>query len=390
MGSFKKLVAMTAVSCMALTTLAGCGDGGSGGGDENTIRIGMNFELTGNVANYGTTEYNGAKLAIKQANENSEHKFKYEIVEGDNKSAAEEATALATKLATSDGVDGMVGPATSGNSLATYQVANDSKVLVVSPSATANGATMNNGKVYDYVYRVCFEDNTQGAAMGVFAYDNLGKRKAAMLSDSSNDYAKGMAKSFKKKFKEKGGEIVTELNYAEKDTDFNVQLTKIKDMDFDVLYIPGYYNEVGLIIKQARSLGIDVPIIGGDGFDSSDLVKLAGAENLNDVYFTTAYTTVNASDELTAFIEAYKEEYGEEPSMFSARAYDATNVMIEAYEKAGKKDMDAAKDALDSMKFNGVTGSFTFDKTHTPTKDVLVVKLVDGVQSDAVKVDPNK
>ena len=189
MGSFKKLVAMTAVSCMALTTLAGCGDGGSGGGDENTIRIGMNFELTGNVANYGTTEYNGAKLAIKQANENSEHKFKYEIVEGDNKSAAEEATALATKLATSDGVDGMVGPATSGNSLATYQVANDSKVLVVSPSATANGATMNNGKVYDYVYRVCFEDNTQGAAMGVFAYDNLGKRKAAMLSDSSNDYA---------------------------------------------------------------------------------------------------------------------------------------------------------------------------------------------------------
>ena len=112
----------------------------------------------------------------------------------------------------------------------------------------------------------------------------------SMLSDSSNDYAKGMAKSFKKKFKEKGGEIVTELNYAEKDTDFNVQLTKIKDMDFDVLYIPGYYNEVGLIIKQARSLGIDVPIIGGDGFDSSDLVKLAGAENLNDVYFTTAYT----------------------------------------------------------------------------------------------------
>ena len=161
-------------------------------------------------------------------------------------------------------------------------------------------------------------------------------------------------------------------------------------MDYDVIYIPGYYNEVGLIIKQAREMGIDVPIVGGDGFDSTDLVKLAGKENLNDVFFTTAYTTVNASDELNAFIEAYKEEYGEDPSMFSALAYDATNLMIQAFEEAGTTDTEEVQKTMAGINFKGVTGSFTFDETHTPDKAALVVEIVDGEQKNAVDVNPNK
>lgn len=391
MGTFKKFMAVAAVSCMALTTLAGCGsDSGSGDTDSKEVKIGLNFELSGGTANYGTPEFKGAKLAIKQANANKDNKLKYTYVEGDNKSAADESTAVATKLATSDGVNGIVGPATSGNSAATYQVANDSKVLVVSPSATAKDVTLNNGDVYDYVFRVCFEDSYQGAAMAAYSYDTLGKKNVAVLSDSSSDYAKGLSSAFQKKFKEKGGTIVTELNYQEKDTDFKVQLTKIKNMDFDLIYIPGYYNEVGLIIKQAREMGITTPIVGGDGFDSTDLVKLAGNANLNDVYFTTAYTTVGASKELTDFIEAYKKEYNEEPSMFSALAYDATNVMIQAFEKAGSADNEKAQKEMAKLDFKGVTGSFTFDKTHTPEKTALVVKMVDGEQKDAIEVDPNK
>lgn len=391
MGNFKKYVAMAAVSCMALTTLVGCGsDSGSADKDSKEVKIGLNFELSGGTANYGTPEFKAAKLAIKQANENKNNKLTYTFIEGDNKSAADESTNVATKMVTSDGVNGIVGPATSGNSAATYQVANDSKVLVVSPSATAENVTLSNGSVYDYVFRVCFEDSYQGAAMAVYAYDTLGKKNVAVLSDSSSDYAKGLSEAFQKKFKEKGGNVVTELNYQEKDTDFKVQLTKIKDMNFDVIYIPGYYNEVGLIIKQARDMGITTPIVGGDGFDSTDLVKLAGAENLNDVYFTTAYTTVGASDELTKFIADYKEEYGEEPSMFSALAYDATNVMIQAFEKAGSADNEAAQKAMAGLDFKGITGSFTFDKTHTPKKAALVVQIVDGVQKDAIEVDPNK
>lgn len=391
MGNLKKIVAMAAVSCMALTTLAGCGDSGSGssaGGKE--VKIGLNFELSGGTANYGTPEFKGAKLAIKQANKNKDNKLTYSYVEGDNKSSADESTTVATKLITSDGVNGIVGPATSGNSAATYQIATDNKVLVVSPSATAEGVTLNNKKVYDYVYRVCFEDSYQGAAMAAYGFDTLGKKNVAVLSDSSSDYAKGLSSAFQKKFKDKGGNIVTELHYQEKDTDFNVQLTKIKSMDYDLIYIPGYYSEVGLIIKQAREMGITTPIVGGDGFDSTDLVKLAGAANLNDVYFTTAYTTVGASAELTQFIADYTKEYGEEPSMFSALAYDATNVMIQSFEKAGSADNEKAQKAMGKLDFKGITGSFTFDDTHTPKKTALVVKMVDGEQKDAVEVDPNK
>ena len=226
--------------------------------------------------------------------------------------------------------------------------------------------------------------------MAVYAKDTLKKTKAVVISDSSSDYAKGLSKAFQDKFKEKGGKIVTELNYQAKDTDFNVQLTKIKGMDFDVIYIPGYYNEVGLIIKQAREMGIDVPIVGGDGFDSTDLVKLAGNKNLNDVFFTTAYTTVDASDALTQFIADYRKEYNEDPSMFSALAYDATNVLIQSFEKAGTADSEAAQKAMAELDFKGVTGSFTFDETHTPKKAALVVELVDGEQKNAVEVDPNK
>ena len=159
-------------------------------------------------------------------------------------------------------------------------------------------------------------------------------------------------------------------------------------MDFDVLYIPGYYNEAGLIIKQARDMGIDQAVVGSDGFDSVTLVELGGAENLNDVYFTTAYTTVGASAQLQAFIDAYKAEYNEEPNMFAALAYDATNVLIQAIEEAGSSEGAAVQAALAKISFNGVTGSFTFDATHTPIKPVLVVNLVDGVQTDAVAVIP--
>lgn len=276
----------------------------------------------------------------------------YTTVEGDNKSDAGESTTVGQKMISSDGVQAFIGPATSGASAAIYDLATNSKVFVISPSATQTGVTTKkNVDVYDYVYRVCFEDAYQGAAMAVYTKDTLGKTKAAILSDSTSDYAKGLEAAFEKKFKEKGGEVVSKSNYVSKDTDFNASLTKIKNSGADVLYIPGYYNEVGSIIRQAREMGIDVPIVGGDGFDSSDLSKLAGnKEYLNDVYFTTAYTTVGASDELKAFIEAYKAEYNEDPSMFSALAYDSTNLLIQAYEEAGTTDAEAVKAAMDKIR----------------------------------------
>lgn len=387
----KKLFKFLAASAMALTTLAGC-SGGNTGGNTGTIKIGLHYEQTGSVAEYGNAELKGSQLAIKLANADENNKFDYEGIAYDNKSDATEAVSLAAKLV-SDGVVGVVGPATSGASAATYPISNDGKVVVISPSATANNQTLKdpsdpNSGVYEYVYRVCFEDAYQGAAMAQFAVDTLEAKTVAIYGSVSSDYAKGLNGAFTDQFTKLGGTVVANESYQDGDTEFSAVLTSLASKDFDVLYIPGYYNEAGLIIKQARALGIDCPIIGGDGFDSQTLDDLAGAENLNDVYYTTAYTTVGASDKLQAFIDAYKAEYNVDPSMFEALAFDSTNLLIEAVEKAGSTDAEAVNKAVAEMEFSGVTGDFKFDETHTPIKSVLVVELEDGVQANAVAVTP--
>ena len=196
--------------------------------------------------------------------------------------------------------------------------------------------------------------------MAIYSYRDLGKRKAVIYQDVKNDYATGLAEDFQKKFEELGGEVVSVESYQQGDTDFNAVITNIKGMDFDVLYIPGYYSESGLIIKQARDAGITQTIVGPDGMDSPKLMELAGAANLNDVYFTTAYTTVNASEELQNFIESYKAEYNEEPDMFSVLAFDATNLGLQALEEAGATG-EALNNAIANMEFTGLTGSFGFD-----------------------------
>lgn len=391
----KKLMKVLAVACLSMTALTACSKPSEpsaptdNGNANDPIKIGLHFELTGNVADYGTAEAKGANLAIKQANAAGGN---FVAVEYDNKSDLPEANQLATKL-TAEGVVGIVGPATSGLSSATYPIAEGAQTVVISPSATANNVTLTNPQdatsaPYEYIFRTCFEDSYQGSAMATFAADNLGLSKAVVFWDSSTDYAKGLASAFIDKFEAKGGEIVANENYVAGETDFNSVLTKVKDKDFDILYIPGYYQEVGLIIKQARAMGIDVAIGGGDGFESTSLVELAGADNLNKVFFTTSYTTVGANDELKAFVDAYKAEYNEEPNMFSALAYDSTNLLIQAVNEAGSTDKEAVKEAVKKISFKGVTGEFTFDAKHSPIKTVLVVELVNGVQENAVSVNP--
>lgn len=379
---FKVLVVITLVF-----GLVACSDNTNkdSGSDDGKVKIGLNYELSGDVADYGNKELKGSNLAIKQANANGGN---YVAVEYDNKSDVAESVTIANQLV-NDGVVGVVGPATSGASAATYQILNSANVLVVSPSATANGQTLDTkGNVYDYVFRTCFEDSYQGSAMAQYAVDTLSAKNAVIYLDNETDYAKGLTDAFKTQFEKLGGTVVATENYIGGDTDFSSVLTKLANVDFDVLYIPGYYNEAGLIIKQAREMGIDAAILGPDGFDSSEIVNLAGEANLNNVYFTTAYTTVDANEKLTNFINAYKAEYNEDPNMFSALAYDATNLLMQAVEKAGSTDAVAVKDAMTQIQFDGVTGAFSFDATHTPVKPVLVVDLINGVQTNAVEVTP--
>lgn len=388
-GNFWKVLASGSI---VASMLVGCSSGGTAQeavklSEGDTVKIGLNYELSGSVATYGQAMDKGTQLAIKQYNESDDAKYKIEAVSMDNKSDSAEAISIAEKLM-GEGVAMQIGPATSGDSIATYPSSENNKVPVLSPAVTQNGGMLKeDGTAYEYAWRICFEDSAQASAMAVFAKD-LGKTKAVVYSDAANDYAKGLAEDFVAKFEDLGGEVVAQENYTSGDTDFNAALSKIKELDFDVLYVPGYYNESGLIIKQAREAGITQTILGPDGMDSPKLAELAGKENLNDVYFTTAYTTVDASDELTSFIEAYKAEYDEEPDMFSVLAYDATNLGLQALEEAGETG-EALNEAIKNIEFTGLTGSFTFDEEHTPLKKVLVVELENGVQVNPVEVDPN-
>ncbi len=371
----------------AVLLIVGCGGNGN---KTKGVKIGMNFELSGAVADYGAMELDGANLAIKLANADGGVLGEQIVaVVADTKSDVEEAVSTATKLTTQDKVSIIVGPATSGNSKASFEVANANGVANISPSATADGVTMKDGSVMAFAFTICFQDSYQGAAMAVFAVEKLGAKKAIIFGDNSSDYAKGLAEAFDARFKAEGGTIVTTEAYQAGDTNFDAVLNKIKGMDFDVLYVPGYYEEAGLIIKQARAKGINQPITGADGFDSPTLADLAGNEALNDVYFTTAYTTVTDNPIVLKFVADFKAEYGKEPSMFNALGYDACALAIDAIRRAGTTDPKAVQKALVETKdFPGVTGMITFKDDHTPSKSVLVVKLINGVQSSSVEVKP--
>lgn len=384
----KNFVKLLAAGTVAASMLAGCSSAGSeaGGKTGDTVKIGLNFELSGDVASYGTAERNGAQLAIDEFNAREDKPFTVESVEIDSKGDPSESTTAATKLISEDGVAAIIGPATSAPSISTYQVGSDNKVPIVSPSATQVNATMNGDTAYEYAWRVCFEDSYQGAAMAQYAFETLGNKSAVILNETS-DYGQGLATTFKDTFEGLGGKVVAQEQYNAKDTDFASMLTKIKSKDFDVLYIAGYYGEAGLIVKQAREDGIDCNIVGADGFDSEKLSELAGASNLNNVWFTTSYTTIDASDELKAFIDAYQKKYDAAPNMFSALAYDATNVVLDQLAATGETG-EALNEAIKSGDYTGLTGSFTFDeKTHTPKKSVLVVELKDGEQTTATEVE---
>ncbi|WP_326910920.1 ABC transporter substrate-binding protein [Sedimentibacter sp. MB31-C6] len=392
--SFLSLLAVILI----IGLLAGCsgGEAKNENTDENgsatEVKIGINFELTGEVASYGVSNVDGIMMAFDEINANGGiNGMQIVPVEVDNKSDSAEATSLATRLMTQEGVVACLGPATSGDFMATIPVAMQNEIPVISASATADkGVTVDNGgNVNDYVFRLCFNDSFQGVTMANFALNNLDAKKAVIIQDNSSDYGKGLAENFVETFKGSGGTIVAQEGYVAKDKDFKAILTSIKGEDFDVIFIPGYYQEAGLIIKQARDLGIDAPILGADGFDSPVLLELAGAEALTDVYFSNHYSSIDEDPLVQEFITTFKEKNGVEPNAFNALGYDLGYFIADAIERADSTDPVAIKDALASTKgFVGVTGSFDMGQDHNPIKSAVVIKLDNGVQSSSVKVDP--
>lgn len=382
---------------MAAAMLAGCSsaDNSSSSADtskdssaassSDTVKIGLNFELSGELSDYGIKENNGAKLAIKDFNAREDKPFTVEGVEIDDKGDTAESITAITKLVEQDGVVGVVGPATSGASIATYDFASQKGVPVISPSATQVNAMMKqDGLPYEYAWRICFEDSEQGKAMAIYDYQTLGL-KNVVIFNAISDYGQGLADAFKTEFESQGGKIVDQIQFNGGEKDFSSYVTKIKSEDFDGIFIAGYYNEAAQIVKQIKDSGIKTVVTGADGLDSADFRNQIGSEYGNDIYYSTAYSTANPSDELKKFIEEYTADYGEEPGMFAALAYDATNLLLSNLEATGA-DASKLNDAIANADFSGLTGSFTFNKeTHTPNKTVLIVELKDGQAASAVE-----
>lgn len=377
----------------SVSLLGACGNGESTAtedaalyDDRDTILIGSLFANSGAYTAYGQPQTNAVQLAVEEINAAGGVNGKQlELVEYDYSSEETEASSLATRLATEDQVSLIIGPDTSGSSLAALQQASQYNIPLLSPSASLDDFTVDSsGEVVDTAWRVAYSDSYQGEALAQFAVEEFGATKAAILGDNSSDYAVGLVTTFEESFP---GEVVITENFTADETDFSAVLTNIAGTDFDVLFVPGYYEQAGPIIKQAREMGITQPILGPDGFGNSQLYELAGTANLNDVFYTTQFSSLSEEEHVQNFLTNYEEKFGQSADMFSAMAYDATYVAKEAFERAGSAAPSAVNAELGKTNgFVGVTGTFSFDELHNPIKSVTIVEVQNGKDVGVIEI----
>lgn len=386
-----KLLSVLAAGAVLMGALTGCG-GGSKGADGDTIKVGGLLEMTGGSASFGISGKNGIDLALKKINEKGVlGGKKLSLVVADTKSEASEATNGMQKLISQDKVVAVIGPNQSSAVIASGAINNGAKVVDITPMGTNPDVTVDpkTKQVKPYSFRTCFIDPFQGTVMASFASNELKVKRAAIYIDNTSDYAKGLAQFFKENFVKNGGQVVIEEAYLQKDTDFKSTLTKIKAAKPDFIYIPGYYQEVGLIVKQAREMGITVPMAGGDGWDSAKLPEIAGKAALENTFFSSLYSPDDTSDLNKEFVAEYKKAYNTNPDVFAALAYDSTLLVAKAIEDAGSADPAKIAEAMAKIKgFKGVSGEVTFNEEHNPIKSAVIIEHKDGKQTFKTKVNP--
>jgi len=383
-----QLVCTLLLVVLAVSLLTGC----STKAPDDKIKIGVIYELTGNTASFGTAAANGAKLAFKEINAGGGVLGKQiELVIADNKGEPSESTNAMTKVITQDKVIAVTGFTVSSCGIAGAIVAEANKIPFVAAATTNWKVTMNEqtGKPKEYVFRACFIDSFQGAVAANFALNSLKAKRVAILVDNSSDYSKGMVQYFKEAFIKGGGKIVAEEAYLQKDTDFKAILTKVKAYNPDLYYLPGYYEEVGKIIKQARELGITTTFLGGDAWDSPQLVAIAGPEALNNTHFTNFYSVEDKNPRSQAFVAAYQKEYGQMPDSMSAMGYDAAYLLVDAIKRANSTDPKKIRDALEQTRnFNSLSGEMSLSPTHDAIRSAVIIEMINGKQVYKETVKP--
>jgi len=390
----KKKIALVLILAMMLTVVAGCGGQKQSAepAKPTEILIGANFELTGNVATFGVSVLNAIEMAFEEINNaGGVLGVPIKLVKVDNKSDATESTNVATRLITQDKVVAVIGPVTSTNVLAAAPVAMQHKIPLLTPTGTNEKITFENGQTKEWIFRNCFIDSFQGQVGATFAINTLKAQKAALLVEKNSDYAKGLAAVFEETFKAKGGTIVANESFVTEDKDFRVQLTNIKKANPDVLYVPSYYEQDGLIAKQAREVGYTGPIVGADGWDSAKLIEIAGGPGpLQNVYFTNHYSVESTDPKVVKFVQDYKAKFGAEPDALAALGYDGAKLLADAIQRAGSTDPNKIKEALAATQgFEGVTGTVTMDDKHNPIKSAVILTFDEtGKQKYVETVNP--
>jgi branched-chain amino acid transport system substrate-binding protein len=359
--------------------LAGCSkstDSGTAAADA-TIKIGEFASLTGKEATFGQSSHKGTQLAIEQLNAaggvlGKQIEFIYE----DNRSTPGESATIAKKLITRDKVVALLGEVASGRSLEAAPIAQANKVPMISPSST-NPKVTETG---DYIFRVCFIDPFQGKLLAEFAKRTLKAQKVAVFSDVSAPYSVGLAQFFRQSWTAGGGQIVSEQKYTGGDKDFKAQLTVIKNTKPDAIIVPGYYTDAGLIVAQARQLGINVPLFGGDGWEAPELMQIAGAAALEGTYYSTHFSPESTDPLAQKFVAAYKAKYSDEvPDAMAALGYDSVMVLADAIKRAGSTEGPKLRDALAATKdFPGATGVTSLDAKRDASKPAVIITAKDG------------
>ena len=358
--------------------LAGCSKSG-GGADAagDAIVIGEFASLTGKEAAFGQSSHKGTQLAIEEINAaggllGKPVRYVYE----DNRSTPGESATIAKKLISRDKIVALLGEVASGRSLEAAPIAQASRVPMISPSSTNPKVTQTG----DYIFRVCFTDPFQGKLLAEFARRTLKAQKVAIFSDVAAPYSVGLAQYFREPFLAGGGQIVAEQKYTGGDKDFKAQLTAIKSLQPEAIMVPGYYTDVGLIVAQARQLGITVPLFGGDGWEAPELIQIAGGDALQGTYYSTHFSPENTDPVAQKFVAAYRARYGgETPDAMAALGYDSAMVLADAIRRAGSTESAKLRDALAATSgYPGATGATTLDANRDASKPAVIITVKDG------------
>jgi len=355
-----------------------------GGGD--TIKVGEFASLTGKEATFGTSSHEGTLLAIEEINAaGGVLGKKLELLTEDDQSKPGEPANAVNKLISKDGVVAILGEVASSRSLEAAPICQQSQIPMISPASTNPSVT----QVGDYVFRACFTDPFQGAALANFSTGTLKATKVAMLTDVKSDYSKGLAKCFKDKFVANGGTLVTELDYNGGDKDFKAQLTTIKNGNPEAVFVPGYYTDVALIAIQAKQLGLSVPLFGGDGWESSVLLDI-GQDAMNGHYFSTHCAADQGTPKMTAFVESYKKRFGgKSPDAMAVLGYDSAMLLADAIKRAGTTEGPKLRDAIAATSaFDGVSGKFSLNADRDAVKALVFIKIEGGQFRYTATVNP--